>query len=771
MIWIGVVRVFGAADRREHGRGKSRQSRIGGGLIVAAAILTLAACGGSPQAKEARFLKRGKEFMSQKDYARALIEFRNAAAIRPRDAEPYYQMGIAALAAGNVEEAAFDLKRATDLNPGHTGAQLKAAELMTATRNKELTQEAEKRLTQVLLASPDDPEAIDTLAIAEYQLGKPGDAIKRLQDVLEKFPAHLQSAVALARVKLARQDVDGAEDVLKKAVESAPKSADAAVALGQFYLARRKMELGEPQVRHALELDPRNPSALLTLAAIQVNANRPAEAEQTYKALSELNDKRYRSLHALFLFQQNRREEALAELKKIAEEDPRNRAFRTRLVRLYELMNRIPEAQSLLDQALKRNPRDQDALLQRGELYLESGRLGEAEKDLQQALHFEPDSADAHFALARIQGLKGRVASERRELGEAIKRNPDLLAARLALAKSLISTHDAKAALELLDQTPTSQKDAVEILIEQNWALLLTGNSREARSNVSKILKSARMPDAVLQDGIIKLGEKDYAGARGDAEEVLQKYPENVKAVHLLADTYLAQKQISKAVDRVRQLASQRPNSAPLQILLAQLLASNNNRVEARAAFEAAKKAAPQSSDADVALAGLDVAENHSADARQRLAGIVAREPGNVRALLLLAELESPTNESGAIARYRSVLAVDESNLIALNNLGYLLAKDHPDEALRFSQRALELAPDNADVQDSLGWVLYRKGLYEIAVSHLKTAFEKAPTPVRQFHLGMTYLKVGNQELGQQLIRRATEKDPNLVKEAQARGW
>ena len=39
---------------------------------------------------------------------------------------------------------------------------------------------------------------------------------------------------------------------------------------------------------------------------------------------------------------------------------------------------------------------------------------------------------------------------------------------------------------------------------------------------------------------------------------------------------------------------------------------------------------------------------------------------------------------------------------------------------------------------------------------------KKAPTPVRQFHLGMTCLKAGNQELGQQLIRSAAEEDPNL---------
>ena len=65
---------------------------------------------------------------------------------------------------------------------------------------------------------------------------------------------------------------------------------------------------------------------------------------------------------------------------------------------------------------------------------------------------------------------------------------------------------------------------------------------------------------------------------------------------------------------------------------------------------------------------------------------------------------------------------MDATNVIALNNLAYLLARDNPDEAVKLAQQAVELAPENADVQDTLGWVYYRKGLYSAALPYLQAA-------------------------------------------------
>ena len=130
---------------------------------------------------------------------------------------------------------------------------------------------------------------------------------------------------------------------------------------------------------------------------------------------------------------------------------------------------------------------------------------------------------------------------------------------------------------------------------------------------------------------------------------------------------------------------------------------------------------------------------------------------------------EQAGDSPAAIARYRAVIRIDRANLIALNNLAYLLALNDPDEALKYAQQAVELAPDEATIQDTLGWVYYRKGLSGMAVRYLKAAVEKESTPRRQFHLGMSYLRIGDQAAGQKMVREALAKEPNLAKTEH--GW
>jgi Tfp pilus assembly protein PilF len=280
----------------------------------------------------------------------------------------------------------------------------------------------------------------------------------------------------------------------------------------------------------------------------------------------------------------------------------------------------------------------------------------------------------------------------------------------------------------------------------------------------------ARVPDLLIQDGLLKIREQDLAGARTDAEEILKHDPENARSLGLLVDTYARQKQLPKALARIREMVSARPKSPQLQIMLGRVLAVSGDRVEAKKAFEAAGALDPKSTATKLALAQIDFSENQLAAARKQVNAVLALEPRNSPVLTMAGDIELHAGDrNAAIAKYRLAIDVDGSNAGALNNLAYLVAMDNPDEALKFAQQAMELSPDNAAVQDTLGWVYYRKAIYQTAVRYLKTAVTKESTPRRQFHLGMAYLKAGDRELGQRTIGAALKQDPNLAKTEQ--GW
>ncbi len=126
-------------------------------------------------------------------------------------------------------------------------------------------------------------------------------------------------------------------------------------------------------------------------------------------------------------------------------------------------------------------------------------------------------------------------------------------------------------------------------------------------------------------------------------------------------------------------------------------------------------------------------------------------------------------DQEEALRRYRAAIALDGSNVVVLNNLAYTLASSQPDEALKYAQQAAEIAPDNAMVHDTLGWVYYKKMIYGTAVTYLEMAVAKEPTPRRQFHLAVCYLKQGRRDVGEKTLQLALRQDPNLP--VTERGW
>jgi tetratricopeptide (TPR) repeat protein len=746
---------------------KKHYARAGCGAGLVLAILVSSGCVRSPEAKEAAFLDAGKNALAKKDYARALIQFRNAAVLKKGDAEPY-QAALAYIGTGDYTRGAQALNKALQLDPKHLKAQIKLAELLRATGKEQNLAEAETRIKGVLAISPGNADALNAQALTEWDRGRFADARRSLAQAVEQAPQNLLAANNLAIVKRAENDFAGAEKVYKSAITSNPHLAAPLVMLGNFYTDTQRSDAAEQQYRRALQIDAKNVPALLRLADLYATAHRSPEAEKIYSQISALPDPRLRPLHAIFLFKSGKREEAIAEFARLAKADSLDRDARTRLIEAYFAVNRISDVEKLLTDALRKNGKDTDALLQRSRVYLLAGNYDEARKDLAQVLHFQSDSSQAHYLMAKVLGADRAWSSQKQELGQALQTNQSFLPARLELARLLIAGNAAKSALSVLDNgIPESQRNVLQFVVLRNWAVFATNDLPEFSKGVAKAMTLGRTPDVLLQNAVLKLVQHDPAGARKSLQEILQQNPEETRALDLMARSY-APKQTAQGLQFLRDYAAQHPKSARIQLYLGRVLMSLPDQAGARRALAASLEATPGLTAAEFSLARLDSAEGKLDDARKRLTALSTSHRAEIPARTLLAGIEERSgNRAAAIDHLRKVLDLDPNNLVALNDLAYLLSDNakQTDEALKYAQHAKELAPDSLDVADTLGWVLYRKGLYQESLRYLETAAGKQATSVRKYHLAMAYFKLGRQKLGQQTLDAAIHMNPGLSPE------
>ena len=84
-------------------------------------------------------------------------------------------------------------------------------------------------------------------------------------------------------------------------------------------------------------------------------------------------------------------------------------------------------------------------------------------------------------------------------------------------------------------------------------------------------------------------------------------------------------------------------------------------------------------------------------------------------------------------------------NVPAMNNLAYMYADNLGllDKAEEYARRAAEVAPDDANVQDTYGWTLARLKRYDEAIRYLNRSINLIRQPVSVLHLGSVYEDIG----------------------------
>lgn len=111
----------------------------------------------------------------------------------------------------------------------------------------------------------------------------------------------------------------------------------------------------------------------------------------------------------------------------------------------------------------------------------------------------------------------------------------------------------------------------------------------------------------------------------------------------------------------------------------------------------------------------------------------------------------------------RKVMEMSPDNHHAYNALGYSLAERNLrlDEAYALIDKAMQMAPGDPFIMDSLGWVHFRMGKLKEAEVLLRRAYALRSDPEIAVHLGEVLWAQGDQAGAQGLWREARAKDPD----------
>jgi Flp pilus assembly protein TadD len=156
-------------------------------------------------------------------------------------------------------------------------------------------------------------------------------------------------------------------------------------------------------------------------------------------------------------------------------------------------------------------------------------------------------------------------------------------------------------------------------------------------------------------------------------------------------------------------------------------------------------------------------AANRNDDALATLAAGLQRFPDNTDLLYDHAMAAEKLNRLDVMeVSLRKIMTLAPQNQNAYNALGYSLAERNIrlEEAYTLIRKALDLAPEDPFIMDSMGWVQFRLGRLKEAEALLRQAYKLRPDAEIGVHLGEVLWASGQQEDARRLWRDANSKDP-----------
>jgi tetratricopeptide (TPR) repeat protein len=419
-----------------------------------------------------------------------------------------------------------------------------------------------------------------------------------------------------------------------------------------------------------------------------------------------------------------------------------------------------------------------------------------------------PGTREGHYGLAQLALRAGAFNLALDESRAAVELAPGWPDARLLYARTLLLAGRSEEALEIAGQL-ADQFDNTQIRLQFAELLLSAGETETAQNLLNEILEQEPgLPEAMRALAFLSLASNELDVAREQFETLRNNPDYRNEAFYYLGriaemefDYLRATRAYSRVTDGVRAVEAQIRTGVILYEQmgdaegalrhLSEFGAANPRfssemllaRAELLLDMDRAEDAIAMIDDAigdDSAIADQDLMDAHvrfystlteNAISRSDFEAAegwiqegLARYPDDPNLVYSQARLlQEQGHTRRAVRLFEDLVEEAPNNAVFLNALGYLLTDqlDRHIEARGYIQRALAMNPESGAILDSMGWVLFRLGEFELALDYLERAYRALEVPEVMAHLIDVQWALGNQTQALAMLEQALTESPD----------
>ena len=713
-------------------------------LFLAAMLAVMPGCRSSARAKE--HVGKGNQYFAQKQFSSAEIEYRQAIQINPDFADAYYRLGLLQIQQEYPAAASQSLAHTVDLDPKNLDARLHLGDLqVSATQYAEARQQAEAVLQQ------DGKNAgahrlLGQVALHQMQYIA---AESELKQAINLDPHDPQTYEVLGLVQLLDAENGAAEKSFQTAIDVRPDDPQTYINLANFYKGQNAPDRAEQILRQGMVRDSRAVELPVALASLYVERNRASDAKHLLDQV-EADENSYpegRRAAAVFYLDNGDAASALERFRALVSKRDNDQAAAKKVAECYLQLGRWQDADQWIDQR-DRDGKDAEFRLLRARSYLGAFRLREAAAELESLIKDSPDLPAVYFYLAQVDSAQEEGAQAQQALTEALRVQPGYLPALVGLGNISLQQNNANSALAYASQVIATSFWVAEAHVIAGSSYLQQGDLNQAQRAFELAAGlNPRSPAAQERLGRVLGMRGNYADAEKAYENSLAIAPDYAPALSGLAEILSKEGKTKQANARMDRQISAQPKAFQLYVAKAEFCIAQKDWTCAEHNYRQTLTLNPYYVNGYLALAHVYAATNRPQGMIEEYEAARSKFPEYLPTYILLAQVyEYVGSVDRARQIYQEALKVDPSSYQAMSNLARLDA-DHGgslSDALNLAEKAKAEQPDDAGVNDTLGWVYYKQGLYRSAVPVLEAAVARNPQVARfQFHLGMAYLAAG----------------------------